>query len=341
MSTPISEVPATTAAAPHRMNARAHVFEEHRLRECDLDELPALIASGAPLWIDTWDGGQGLADFFERVLHLHPLAIEDILREPPQPKVEDYGDYLYLVVHGVQRAAPADDSDEVASVELDVVLTRSWVLTHHAVESQAVADVERELRRNPRLLERGPAFIAHALLDHVIDCYVPLIEDYDAQIEEVEAQAIAQPTPAVMQRILRIKRSLQRMRRTAVYQREALLRLARGEFDLLPAAALPFYRDVYDHFVRVADLADSYRDLLAGVLDAYLSVVSNRMNEVMKALTLVATVMLPLTFIVGVYGMNFEFMPELHWKYGYLYVWALMLVVAVAMVWWFRRKRWM
>ena len=120
-----------------------------------------------------------------------------------------------------------------------------------------------------------------------------------------------------------------------------LQRFSRGEFELIPDKALPFYRDIHDHFVRVSDLADGYREILSGALDAYLSVVSNRMNEVMKALTLVATVMLPLTFIAGVYGMNFDHMPELHWRYGYAFAWGVMLIVGVGMVVWFRHKKWL
>src|SRR5262249_7820822 len=144
----------------------------------------------------------------------------------------------------------------------------------------------------------------------------------------------------VLARIFALKRSLQALRRVSIREREILLRLGRGEFDVVPGEALPYFRDVYDHLVRIADLAESYRDLVTGPLDAYLSAQSNRMNEIMKTLTLISTVMLPLTFIAGIYGMNYENMPELKWRYGYPFALALMAGVALLIVVWFRRRRW-
>jgi magnesium transporter len=301
--------------------------------------VPALLATDARLWIDAEGADEGLGRFLADTLHLHPLAVEDILQEAPTPKVEDYGDYLYVVAHGVVRGK--QDPETLETIEIDLVIGPKWLFTHHRGDSLSVSAVQCELQRNPRALDRGPAWVAHAVLDHLVDYYLPLVDAFDDDVDEVEAAVVEDPSRELLQRLFRLKRSLQRLKRVAVHQREVLLRLSRGEFEALPEKSLPFYRDVYDHFVRVADLADGYRELLSGALDAYLSVVSNRMNEVMKALTLVATIMLPLTFIVGVYGMNFEHIPELRWRYGYLYVWLLMAIVAGVMVYWFKRKKWM
>lgn len=316
-----------------------HVFDAAGYSTRDgVGEVPALLAAGAKLWIDA-DGADGaIADFLRDVLKLHPLAVEDILQDRPSPKVEDYGDYLYVVAHGLTRGR--DDPEALDTVELDLVLTAQWIFTHHC-GSLAVDAVRVELARNPRPLERGPAFVAHAILDHLVDYYLPVVDAFDEALDQVESQVVNDPTRAVLQRIFRLKRALQRLRRVALHQREVLHRLSRGEFDAIPEKALPFYRDVYDHFVRVADLADGYRDALSGALEAYLSTVSNRMNEVMKALTLIATVFLPLTFIVGVYGMNFDHMPELHSRWGYPATWIVMIIVAAAMIIWFRRRRWL
>jgi magnesium transporter len=144
----------------------------------------------------------------------------------------------------------------------------------------------------------------------------------------------------VLTRIFELKRSLQALRRISIPEREIFLRMSRGEFDVVPHDALPYFRDVYDHLVRVADFAESYRDMVTSALDAYLSAQSNRMNEIMKTLTLISTVMLPLTFIAGIYGMNFDLMPELKWRYGYAFALGLMAVVALAIIAWFRRRRW-
>jgi magnesium transporter len=316
------------------------VHDDSGLRRLDgLTEAPALIASGARVWIDVEGTDPGVGEFLADTLKIHPLAVEDILQDRPTPKAEDYGDYLYVVAHGI--VAGTGGTPELETLEIDLVFNAQWLFTHHLGPSPALQAVKEGLARNPRPIERGPAAVAHAILDHLVDNYLPVVDELDDQIDAIEHDVVEDPSKEVLRRIFRLKRSLQRLRRIALHQREVLQRLSRGEFELIPERALPFYRDVYDHFARVADLADSYRELLSGALEAYLSTVSNRMNEVMKTLTIVATIMLPLTFIVGVYGMNFSDIPELKWHYGYLYVWALMVAVVIGMLYLFRRKRWM
>ncbi len=304
-----------------------------------LEELPKLVGEKVPFWLDLEGDDPTLRELLHRALGLHSLAVEDIFQERIIPKVEDYGDYLYVVVHGI--ACEHDNPEDLRTVELDLVIGPTWVVSHHNGDMAATEEVRDECARNPRLFEKGPGFVAHAIMDHVVDYYLPVIDAFDRYIDEVESAVVENPQQELLQRIFRLKRSLQRLRRIAMHQRDVLLRLSRGEFEQIPERALPFFRDIHDHFVRVSDLAEGYRELLSGALDAYLSVVSNRMNEVMKTLTLVATLMLPLTFIAGLYGMNFDRMPELHWRYGYPFALILMLGVAVAMIGWFRHKRWL
>ena len=308
-------------------------------RSNSLGLLPQLLAEKTPFWLDLDEDSPELREVLTARLGLHHLAVEDIFQERLNPKVEDYGDYLYIVLHGI--ALEHDSPDDLRTVEIDLVLGAHWVVSHHPKGLTAIDEVLDECTRNLRLFDKGPGFIAHAIMDHAVDCYFPVIEAFDHEIDQIETVVVDNPQKELLQRIFKLKRSLQRLRRVAMHQREVLLRVSRGEFDLIPEKALPFYRDIHDHFVRVSDLAEGYREGLTGVLDAYLSVVSNRMNEVMKALTLVATIMLPLTFIAGVYGMNFDHMPELHWRYGYAFALGLMAVVAAAMVAWFRSKRWL
>jgi magnesium transporter len=303
-----------------------------------LEVAAAQLAAERIVWIDAEGADDGVAAFLAEVLKLHPLAVEDILQDRPAPKVEDYGAYLYVVAHGILLGR--DSPESLETVELDLVISQRWIFTHHAGPSRAVDAARESLARSARALERGPGFVAHAILDHMVDYYTPVVDAFDEEVDELEALVVQKPSSALLQRLLLLKRSLQRLRRVAVHQREVLHRLSRGEFDIIPEKALPFYRDVYDHFVRVADLADSYRELLSGALDAYLSVISNRMNEIMKALTLVATVMLPMTFVVGVYGMNFDYMPELKWRYGYLCCWLVLIAIPIFMIAWFRTRRW-
>ncbi|RYZ63764.1 MAG: magnesium/cobalt transporter CorA, partial [Proteobacteria bacterium] len=276
----------------------------------------------------------------ESTFGLHPLVIEDIWGDRSLPKIEDFDGYLYVLVHGVASTARFD---ELRLLELDIVFGKNFVITYHQ-GSRSIAAVKDELSRSPRMLKKGPVWVVHALLDHLVDHYMPVIEAMDDAIAKLEDDVVEHAgTPQgkpVMARIFQLKKSLHAIRRVSMLQREILLRLSRGEFDEIPAEAVPFFRDVYDHFASVTNLTESYRELVSGALEAFLSVQSNRMNEVMKTLTLMSTVMLPLTFIAGVYGMNFNHMPELGWVYGYPFALALMGLVAAGILAFFRRKRW-
>jgi magnesium transporter len=318
-----------------------HVLDEAGYRTTDdLACLPGLLAQEKlTVWIDSDTENEGLQALLRDVLRIHPLAIEDILSERLTPKLEDYGDYLYLVMHAV--LPDKEQAESVGTVEIDVVIGKNWVFTHHTVPVRSVSALDAELQRNPRTLQRGPAFVAHGVIDRMTDYYLPVVDRYEEEIDEVEKAIVERPDPKILERLFGMKRSLQRLRRLSAYQRDLLQRLSRGESDLIPERARPFFRDVYDHFVRIADLADSYRELVTSALDMYMSVVANRTNDVMKVLALISTIMLPLTFIAGVYGMNFEHMPELKWLYGYPFALGLMLVVSLVMGWWFKRRRWL
>ena len=305
----------------------------------DLSEVRALLDNEEVFWIDTSSIDEPLRRLMTEVLKLHPLAVEDILLDRPGPKAEDYGDYLYLVIHGVECLK--GDVENMLTVELDVVLSQRWLLTHHRGPLKAPEEVAEEFARNHKVMERGPAFVAHAVIDRMVDLYLPVTEAFDEQIDALETDVVERTSTDIVPRIFRLKRSLQQLRRSAMHQREVLQRLSRGEFEQIPERALPFYRDIHDHFVRVVDLAEGNRELLSAALDAYLSQTSNRMNEVMKTLALVSTIMLPLTFIAGVSGMNFDHMPELHWRYGYAFALGLMVVVGSSMALWFRHKKWL
>lgn len=321
---------------------RAAWLDGDQVRESDVAaEARAAYEGGAVVWLDFWgpstpDGERLLSETFK----LHPLVIEDFWGERALPKIEDFEDYLFILVHGVHRG----NDLEVSTEEIDLVLGHRFVITHHPEKCAAVDAVRTEILRSPKFLRKGPAWIVHGVLDHLVDHYLPILDEFDAEIERLEDEVLAKAGThegtAVMTKLLGFKRTLQSLRRLSIYQRELLLRLSRGEFDEIPKEAMPFFRDVFDHFARVTDLADGYRELVSSALEAYLSVQSNRMNEVMKTLTLMSTVMLPLTFIAGLYGMNFKYMPELDWRYGYPAALGLMVTVAVSILLWFRHKRW-
>jgi magnesium transporter len=320
---------------------QARILDGDKLRTTTSPaEIRAAIAEERRIWIDLERQSPEADTLLADILKLHPLTIEDIWNNRSRPKIDDFDPYLYVIVHGVGAAT----HDKLKSVELDVVIGPNWMVTHDPA-GLVSDDVGDELDHSPRLLVKGVAWLAHALLDRVIDGYMPVIDQLDSEIEQLETDTLDKAGTRggtdVLTRILAFKRRLQDLRRMGVYQREILLRLSRGEFDEIPSEALPFYRDVYDHFLRVNDIAEGYRDLVASALDAYLSVQSNRMNEIMKTLTLMSTVMMPLTFIVGLYGMNFKHMPELDWVWGYPGAIGVMAGVATGILLWFRRRGWL
>ncbi len=319
------------------IQAFAHRQRGKELVEPSLDELPTMLAD--PSW-NIWVDIEGvLTEDMEKLLkdtfNFHPLLIEDIFQESI-PKVEQHEAFLYLIVHGIDPETR--DPRSLNTIELDIVLGRRFILTHHDRPMYSVRDVKELVRKRPERLGKGAAYVAHSLLDHVVDRYVPIMDKFDDSIDELEVKILRSPVPTVLEEIFELKRSLQRLRRVSMHQKEILFRLSRGEFDLIPKDARPFYRDVYDHFVGVSELADSYRELVSASLDAYLSMQSNRLNETMRTLTRISTVMLPLTFIAGIYGMNFEYMPELHWKAGYPIALATMAITGIGFLWYFKKR---
>lgn len=318
----------------------ARILEEDKLvTTTSATEIRAALAANKRIWIDLERQSPEADKLLKEVLQIHPLTIEDIWGPRSQPKIDDFDQYLYVIIHGVG----ARKKDKLELVEIDVLIGENWLITHDR-DGLVTDDVGTELDHSPRLLQKGIAWLAHAVLDRAVDRYLPVIDQLDAEIEQLELDVLEKAgTPKgkrVLAQILGFKRTLQGLRRMSIHQREILLRLSRGDFGEIPPEAIPFYRDVYDHFLRINDIAEGYRDLVTSALDAYLSVQSNRMNEIMKTLTLMSTVMLPLTFIAGVYGMNFENMPELHWFWGYPFALSLMGAVGGGIMLYFRHKGW-
>ena len=303
-------------------------------------DLPELLKDEeAVVWIDMPQPTQADEQILLDVFHFHPLTVEDCRENRHYPKVEEFPDYLYLIVHGVR----ADTSpDHFNTIELDAFLGRNYVITYHHDDFRSIENVRQQIRTSPIACQRGAAFLLHQILDQIVDYYSPVRDDFDERIDQLEADIfnLKRPNNSILEQIMDLKRGVLRLRRISAKQREVILRMSRGEFPLIDPQMLPFYRDVHDHIVRVTDLAESYRDLISGSLEAYLSVVSNRMNEIMKVLTIFSAIMLPLTFIAGVYGMNFDNMPELHSRFGYYTVWGIMIVVASGMLFLFWKRGW-
>lgn len=305
------------------------------------EQLPELLKDETlTLWVDMERPSEAddraiLLDIF----NFHPLVIEDCRAERHHPKAEEFPGYVYFIMHGVTTET---DSERFFTIELDFFLGRNYVLTYHHEEFRSINNVKQKVRASPVTCQRGPAFLLYQILDQLVDYYAPVLDDFDERINKLEDDifALKNPDNSILEDIQNLKRSILRLRRISQKQLNILYRISHGEFKQIDEQMLPFFRDIYDHLVRITDLSENYRDLIGGALDSYLSVVSNRTNDIMKVLTIFSAIMLPLTFIAGLYGMNFDNLPELHYQYSYFIVLGIMLVVAVAMLGFFWRKGW-
>lgn len=295
----------------------------------------------AVLWVD-FDGRSAESDaILGQVFGFHPLAIEDVYKEGHNPKVEDYGRYLYIVVQALVRDQGWDLAD-LHTIEVDLFVGKNFVVTHHAGPLPSIEAVRAPtLAAGKNHMARGATFLTHAILDAIVDRFAPLAARFEQEIDALEVRVLKGTDESVLARILELIRSLHHLRRVAIRQRDLLERLARAEFDEIPPEAKPFFRDVHEHFKDFTEALEIMRDDLKSLFNAFVSLASQRMNEVMKVLTIISTIMLPLTFIAGIYGMNFRNMPELEWQHGYYYTLAVMGAVGVGMLAYFKRRRWL
>jgi magnesium transporter len=270
---------------------------------------------------------------------LHPLVLEDILNTDQRPKMEDYGEYLYIVLKALFLGN--NRGDEVASEQVSLILGPNFVLSFQEKEGPLFEPIRDRLRNGKgRIRKMGADYLVHAILDAIIDQYFVVLEKLGEKVEFLEEEVVTKPRPATLQGTYQLKREMIFLRKAVWPLREVVGSLERGESSLIKESTNIYLRDIYDHTIQVIDNVETFRDMLSGMMDIYLSSISNRMNEVMKVLTIISTLFIPLTFIVGLYGMNFKYMPELEWPWGYPLVLALMLAVTVFMLFYFRRKRW-
>lgn len=274
-----------------------------------------------------------------RCFNLHSLVQEDILNTEHRPKLEEFQEHLFIVVKMLQFD---DASDEIRTEQVSLILGPNYLLTFQERTGDVFNGVRDRIRQGKgRVRKMGADYLAYVLLDAIVDNYFLILEKLGDQIEELEDELIHRPTPETMQKIHHFKREMILLRKAIWPLREVISGLQRQEGLLVSDATGTFLRDLYDHCIQILDTVETLRDILAGLLDLYLSSLSNRMNEIMKVLTLIATIFIPLTFIVGIYGMNFDYMPELHWKYGYFLIWGVMLGCGALLLWFFKRKRWL
>lgn len=304
-----------------------------------VSELGALIGNDHTAWINVLGLGdeKTLRDLAE-LFSLHPLVLEDVVNVPQRPKTEEY-DGQKLVI---SRMVRLDAREELDVEQVSIIFGSNYVLTLQERHGDVLDAVRRRLRDGKGPMRRlGPDYLAYAILDAIIDAYYPVLEELGNYLEQLEDQVLTSPGADVLQRLSRVKATLLTLRRSIWPHREVANSLVRDDSPLVSETVRVYFRDVYDHCVQTAEVTEGYRDLVSSLMSTYLSAVSNRTNEIMKVLTIMASIFIPLTFLAGIYGMNFEYMPELHVRWAYPSLLGLMFVTVAGMLFFFWRKGWL
>lgn len=294
--------------------------------------------SGISVWVDLDKPTPDEAKILNEVFHFHELAIEDALSELHHPKIESYGDYLYLILHGIDFRS---SEHRFTTKDVDFFLGAQFLVTVHPGVSRSIGKVEGVCSRDSRILGEGPGMLLYRIVDTMVDNYRPEVDKLAAKLDKLEAEVFERPNAQLARRILNFKKDISSLRQTVLPQRDVVGRLARREFPLISEQLAYGFRDIHDHLVRLSDEAMFFQDRITSILDAHLSAVSNQLNQVMKVLTIIATLFMPLTVFTGMYGMN---VPLPHLPGGehaqFWWILAIMFGMSAGMLAFFRRKRW-
>jgi magnesium transporter len=293
------------------------------------------------LWVDIDSTDIHQHSLLEKVFQFHPLAVEDTLTPDSRVKLEEYDRYLFAVVSGIRFDRATPDPFDLETFNLYFFLGKNFLVTVHAIESPSCDATRDRLMRNPDLLGRGAELTMHSIIDQAVDAYFPIVEQLNDLVDDLEERLFEAFDEKLIHEIFKAKRSAFAFRRHVGPLREVLNVLTNRPSVYIRSETQLYYRDVYDHTIRIMESVDTTRDLLAGVLETYLSQTSNRMNRVMKQLSIVATLALPLIVVGGIYGMNFSRMPLTHDPFGFYWALGTMIVVSAVMVWWLRKNRWL
>ncbi|MCB9285663.1 MAG: magnesium/cobalt transporter CorA [Lewinellaceae bacterium] len=315
-------------------------FNENDVLEFEAkDKLVPLKEGSYSIWYDI----RGLHNIdlirqFGDQYDIHPLALEDILNTQQRPKIDEYDNGIFITAQALELKDPKEDLDVE---QIAIFFGKDFLLSFQEKEDDNFASVRtRLLAPQARIRRRTPDYLAYALLDSVVDQYYPVLDQVEEEIDDLESIILSDPDNTTKNRIHQLKRKLLTLRKAVVPLREAVSRFSRLDHSMVKEDTLVFLRDLYDHTVQVMDTIDTYRDLLNGLYDLYLSEISYRMNIIMKVLTIISTIFIPLSFLAGIYGMNFKNIPEYNIKYGYFYLWGIMIAIFLASLYFFRKKKW-
>jgi magnesium transporter len=317
-------------------------YDADALMERPLDSVEAalpLLTPTATTWINI-DGVHDIAlmEHIGRHFGLHPLTLEDVLNTTQRPKAEAFDDYLFVVLKMLHHDPT---QDHISAEQVSVILGKNVLISFQESAGDVFDPVRQRIRKGKgRIRTGGCDYLAYALIDAVVDNYFTILEKLGERLEALEENIDDHPDSGILEDIHTIRRELIYLRKQVWPLREIITHFLKDDIAFIGEATRLFMRDVYDHTIQTIDTIESFRDILSGIQDLYLSIISNRMNEVMKVLTIIATIFIPITFVAGIYGMNFTHMPELGWRWGYLFVWVIILAIIVGMLVFFRRKKW-
>jgi magnesium transporter len=289
----------------------------------------------ACLWVDLEGESPESLEALGRQFSLHPLTVEDLVHKNQRPKLEEFEDYIFVVVHGLRPR----EGEEVPADEVDIALGKNWILSVHDGPIDAIKRAYDQVVTKPKTQEASASFILHRIGDLLVDSYFPALDALEEEIDDLEDDVVQRPTQERLHQIFVLKRALVHLRKLVSPQREVYNALSRRDYSYIDPKSAAYFRDLHDHLIRANEIVESYRDLVSNMLDAYLATISNRLNDVMKRLTLIATIFMPITFITGFFGMNFARMP---YTWSGLF-WATMVAMAItplAMLIWFIRSGW-
>ncbi|MDR9403480.1 MAG: magnesium/cobalt transporter CorA [Halothece sp. Uz-M2-17] len=316
---------------------------KHAVKRVNIDPLKCehYLASESASWLDIQGlGSENILKQIGQIFKLHPLLLEDVVNVPQRPKVEDYNEQLIIIVHLVQ---PKPEEDGFYSEQVSFVLGKRYLLTFQEEPNHDCFNPVRDRLKNDKgkIRTSGVDYLTYLLLDTIIDSFFPVLEDYGERIEELEDEVVFNPDRRTLEKIYKVRRELLALRRAIWPQQSVITTLMRSGSNLISSDVEIYFRDCYDHVIQLLDIVESYRELSSSLMDVYLSSMSNRMNEVMKVLTIISSIFIPLSFIAGVYGMNFQHMPELEWKWGYYICLGIMGAIALSLIIFFWRSGWL
>ncbi|MDD5555841.1 MAG: magnesium/cobalt transporter CorA [bacterium] len=298
-----------------------------------------LAGEGNLLWIDLEDPKPDEIAILRDEFRFHPLLIDDCIASHSQPKIDEFDDYFFLVIHSVFFYAEKRMEEALSIRELDIFVGRNYVITHHQGHIRSVSTNRKRCEQGSHIMGRGADYLFYNMLDALVDNYFPILDILGERLEGIEEEILKEPKPDVLAKIFAAKRNLLTMRKIVGPQREIIGRFMRPGFPFIRAEMRPYFKDVYDHILRIYDISESSRDLISADMEAYLSSISFKLNEIMKTLTIIATFVMPLTLITGFYGMNVE-IPEFRWGvWGYLTAWVFIILSSVGMFLYFKRKK--